>query len=287
MLDLTTGPRNLSRIHHRFTDASLQNDLHQSAFDAFDPSQYSQRDLMRGRRAWELRTLDEYRSQVAFTEMLSEMTEVGMPFDILGAGIRIVRDEARHVELCRRMVLALGGDGKINREPNFVRSNKKLSVRERILRCAMGSLCVGETISVRLLAGVRDEAQDPLARSILQQLVQDESIHSQFGWRLLEHLAPTLTSKERKTLQRLVPKYILSAEKAVKGSAKPETTDNPLVNGPSMPFGSLGAKRRQEIFYRSIQEDVIRRFDKLGFKASTTWAPQPAPKTPKRKMSSP
>jgi len=275
MLDLSNGPRHLSRIHHRFTDESLDDDLQQNAFDAFDSSLYSPRELARGRRAWELRTLDEYRSQVAFTEMLSEMTELALPFDILGAGIRIVRDEARHVELCRRMVLALGGDGKIDKTPTFVRSNKKLSVRERILRCAVGSLCIGETISVRLLAAVRDEAKDDMARSVLQQLVEDESIHSRFGWRLFEHFVPSLTAKERKTIETLLPKYLASAEKSVKSSAKPAKSDNPLVSGPVMPFGSLGAEKRREIFYKSIEEDVIRRFDKLGFNAYHAWATRP------------
>lgn len=207
--------------------------------------------------------------------MLSEMTELGLPFDILGAGIRIVRDEARHVELCRRMVLALGGNGVIDKKPTFVRSNKKLSTRERILRCAMGSLCIGETISVRLLAAVRDEAKDPLARSILQQLVEDESIHSRFGWRLMEHIAPTLTPKEHKTLSNLLPKYLRSAEKSVESSAKPSTADHPLVTGPTMPFGSLPAHRRGEIFYKCIQDDVIRRFEKFGFKANDAWENRP------------
>ena len=276
MLDLSNGPRHLATIHHRFTDESLDDGLHIRAFKAFDASQYTTRELHRGRRAWELRTLDEFRSQVAFTEMLSEMTEIGLPFDILGAGIRIVRDEARHVELCRRMVIALGGDGVINKEPTFVRSNKKLSPRERILRCAMGSLCIGETISVRLLAAVRDEAKDPLARSVLQQLVEDESIHSRFGWRLMEHLAPTLTAKEHKALTKLLPRYLRSAEKSVESSAKPApTTERPLVTGPTMPFGSLPAKQRREIFYKSIQDDVIRRFEKSGFKANDAWENRP------------
>ncbi len=275
MLDLSSGPRHLSSIHHRFTDESLDDDLQLKAFKSFDPTQYTARELARGRRAWELRTLDEYRSQVAFTEMLSEMTELGLPFDILGAGIRIVRDEARHVELCRRMVVALGGDGIIDKSPTYVRSNKKLTVRERILRCAMGSLCIGETISVRLLAAVRDEAKDPLARNVLQQLVEDESVHSRFGWRLLEHLAPTLTPKEYKTLNKLLPKYLRSAEKSVEGSAKPSNTERPLVTGPLMPFGSLPADRRREVFYKTIENDVIRRFEKSGFKARDAWEKRP------------
>lgn len=275
MLDLSNGPEHLSRIHHRFTDDGLENALQQNVFQEFKRERYSELALSRGRRAWELRTLDEYRSQVAFTEMLSEMTELGLPFDILGAGIRVVRDEARHVELCRRMVVALGGSGKIARDPTFVRSNKKLPIRDRILRCAMGSLCIGETVSVRLLAAVRDEAEDSLAKSVLQQLVADESVHSRFGWRLLEFLAETLTPKERKTLQKLLPKYLHAAEKSVRGSAVPAKSENPLVSGPRMPFGSLGADKRRQVFYRSIEEDVIRRFDKLGFDAYQAWATRP------------
>jgi hypothetical protein len=267
MLDLSQGPRDLSRIHHHFTDTSLKTDLHRQAFDAFDATRYSRKELMRGRRAWELRALDEYRSQVAFTEMLAEMTALRLPFDILGAAIRIVRDEARHVELCRRMVLVLGGDGKIQKSPDFVGANKKLSTRERILRCAMGSLCIGETISVRLLAAVRDEAQDELSRHVLHQLVKDESIHSQFGWRLFEYLVPSLSRKEHRTLQKLLPNYFKHVAKTVRASAG----SNLLLNGPAMPFGSLCAERRQATFLRSMEHDVVPRFEKLGFDANRAW----------------
>ena len=49
---------------------------------------------------------------------------------------------------------------------------------------------------------------------------------------------------------------------------------HPAGERPSMPFDSLGAKHRQEILYRSIEEDVFRRFEQFGFKASKTRPPQ-------------
>src|SRR5262252_3903259 len=99
MLDLRSTSRVLAGFHDRFQDDMLPLDLSLQAFARFDRGTYDSASLDWGLSAWQARLLDEYRSQVAFTDLLLQLTELGFSFDVLGTAVRVVRDEARHVEL--------------------------------------------------------------------------------------------------------------------------------------------------------------------------------------------
>jgi hypothetical protein len=272
MLNLTPTPSALSTFHTRFLDSDLPSELSTAAFERFDASTYDGEVLARGRNAWELRTMDEYRSQVAFTELLFELTQMGFAFDVLGTGVRVVRDEARHVELCKRMVVALGGSPRMEGTPHFVRSSRNLPPRIRILRTIVGSLCIGETISVKLLAAVRDNTTDPLARAVVTCLTADESIHSRFGWTLLGLLAPHLTAEERADIANTLPHYLAATASVVAASSgRAPSGDHPLASAPANPFGSLPAKARSDVFMGSLENDIFRGFDEFDIDARRAW----------------
>ena len=46
-------------------------------------------------------------ANISFIHLLSDMAEAGLPFDLIATGTRVVRDEARHVEVCREMAEAM------------------------------------------------------------------------------------------------------------------------------------------------------------------------------------
>ena len=125
VLNLASADRGLAGAQRRFFDEGLPPTLSAAAFQAFDRARYEPETIAWALEAWQLRTLDEYRSQVGFTELLMELTELGCAFDTLTAAVRVVRDEARHVELCRRLVVALGGTDEIPGEPKWVRSDSR------------------------------------------------------------------------------------------------------------------------------------------------------------------
>src|SRR5687767_742605 len=109
MLDLRFATKATAVFHRRFTDDGLPEELGASVYAAFDRGAYDEVVVERGRNAWRGATLNEYRSLAAFVDLLADMTKMGFPFDVLSTAARVVRDEARHVEICRRMVEALGG----------------------------------------------------------------------------------------------------------------------------------------------------------------------------------
>jgi hypothetical protein len=264
VLQLGSVSPTLDTFSQHFFDDALPEALSMRSFEAFDRSRYSAEVLLQGRLDWELRTLDEYRSQVAFTEFLLELTEVGFAFDVLNTAVRLVRDEARHTELCRRMVHALGGNDTIPGEPNWVRSDPEQPMQLRALSTLTHSLCIGETISVALLAAVRARTEDPLAHAVLTCLCADESIHSRFGWTLLETWAPDLKKSERNWISSQLPAVLSTVERAVVDPTPPESE-------PEGPFGTLSWADRARVFEKSITQDVVTRFESLGFPAKKAW----------------
>jgi hypothetical protein len=265
-LDLSMSDRGLALYQQRFYDEQLPAALSSASFARFKKKQYSLEDLQWGQATWELRTLDEYRSQVGFTEYLSELTELGCSFDILSCAVRVVRDEARHVELCRRLVLTLGGTDIIPGEPVWVISDKSQPLMTRILQTTVSSLCIGETLSTALLAATRDKASDSLAKHVLTQLTRDESFHGQFGWMLFKVLWAEATKKAQRHILKELPEILKLTHEAVFENAVAND-----ANDPRSPFGHLKYSERTNVFEESLEKHVLARFDQLDVPVRSMW----------------
>lgn len=231
---------------------------------------YSERELERGRKAFVLRALDEQRSLLAFSELLAELAEARAPIDVIGSLTRVVRDEARHVDLCGRLVESLGGFGSDAPEPHWVRSDKRIPLKRRILKTIVGSLCVGETVSIAMIRGVRDHASDPLAHEVLTQMLTDESFHSRFGWWWLEHTE--LTDEDHLWVRKYLKNLLPAVEKGVRPSAKAMSRKGKYTYNP---FGSMMPKERDDAFMWSMTQRILPEFDRLGFDATSIWNNRP------------
>lgn len=239
--------------HRKFTDVDVFD------WSALTPDSYDAREVERGRRSFVLRALDERRSLLAFSELLAELAEAGAPIDVIGSLTRVVRDEALHVDLCQRIVDNLGGWPDDAPEANWVRSNRKLPLRTRIIKTIVGSLCVGETLSVAMIAGVRKHASDPLVEPVLTRMLADESFHSRFGWWWLDRFAPTLTDAEHRYLDAWVPRMLEGVEKTAKPSAKAIARKH----RPS-PFGSMSGEERAHAYEVTMTEKILPGLAKAG-----------------------
>lgn len=262
MLDLRSFSKTLHRYSHDFLDETLPDDLTTSGFASFKPAAYDPTELDWGVRAWEMRTLDEYRSLASFTSFTSDVVNLGLSFDTISSAVRILRDETRHVEICRRMVETLGGTSQITGQPNWVLSDPGSPLLRRIAATVIGGFCVGETVSVRMLAATRNHASDSLAHALLTCLTADESFHSRFGWTTIDLIAPMLSADDWKYFYEMLPHYIASLD-AIAASAHEELKHAPVTN----PFGCLPPQERLEVLYESIERDVLDRFEQHGIHA--------------------
>ncbi len=250
------GP--IAKTHADFTevDQFAWDDLKARASD------YDAKVRDRGRRSFVLRALDEQRSLLAFSELLTQLCQSGAPVDLIGAMTRVVRDEALHVDLCDRMVKSLGGWDERVPEPNWVRANPKNHPRKQQIITMIGSLCIGETISVQMIRGVRDNASDPVAYKVLTRMLADESYHGRVGWWWLEQTK--LNDRERDFAQRLIARALPSLEESI--IPKPSNKPHKLS-----PFGSLSREDRIEAFENALHKVILPGFDKAGLEGTAIW----------------
>lgn len=227
--------------------------------ETFDAGQYDKETLTRGKRAWTLRTNDEYRSMVAFSELTHLCAEMYAPLDVIALASRLIRDEVRHVEICSQMTNLLGGRPKKAPEPQYARTNPKRSARRRALHHAIGSCAIGETISVTMLAGTRDHCTDPVAQATLTQILRDESFHSRFGWLWMPHME--LNDEDRRWLDQFIPRVFGSLPASIPMSKKAYT--------PS-PFGAMPNQERTDRLYEAIDE-IVEAFEDHGLPGKRWW----------------
>lgn len=251
------------KAHDRFTHDDVAVD-----WEALDPARYAPRELERGRRSFVLRALDEQRSLLAFSELLGELCEAGAPIDVIGSLTRVVRDEARHVDLCSRVVERLGGWPDRAPEPTWVRSDRRQPLRRRILRSVIGSMCIGETLSVAMIAGVRENASDPVVHEVLTTMLADESFHSRFGWWWLEGHA--LDDDDHTWLDAWLPRVFAGVERGARPSPDQLAREEERPHVAS-PFGSMAHGAREAAFLRTMEQTILPGLERHGIAARAAW----------------
>lgn len=223
-----------------------------------------------GRRTFQQRALDEQRSLVAFSELLTALCQAGAPVDVIGSMTRVVRDEALHVDLCDRMVRRLGGWDEAPPEPRWVSLPAAWPLRKRILATILGSLCVGETISVALFRAARENATDPVAHQVLTRMLADESFHGRFGWWWLESIP--LAEHE----QRFAERFVAEVLRSIVTELLPAQTDEGLARQglprAATPYGGVAPSDREAAVVRAVETIIVPGFEKAGIGAAHHWA---------------
>ena len=143
-------------------------------------------------------------------------------------------------------------------------SDQRLPLLKRVFHTAVGSLAIGETVSVRALAASRDVTVDPLARAVMTCLVADESIHSRFGWIFLQAMWPDLPERGRERIAAWLPDLLDALRVACPAADAVETDEG-------SPFGYLGSQSRREIFVRTLEDDILVPFERIGLPARRCW----------------
>jgi hypothetical protein len=171
-------------------------------WESLDPRQYPAELVDRARLSWTDGAVGEYASAASFAALLGDLCEARAPVDLIGMAGAFVADEMLHTELNARMAMALGGAA-----PYLVDFAKLVAPADdaapalaRAVERAVRLCCVGEALSVPLLAGSRRAAAHPLTRAVLDRIVRDEPPHERLGWLVLEWAGDRLDRAARARL---------------------------------------------------------------------------------------
>jgi hypothetical protein len=98
--------------------------------------------------------------------------------------------------------MELGGAAELTYRPDELVA--QIGVGHEPLRKAahqvVAFFCVGEALSIPLLAGTAKACTHPLTRAVIERIVRDEADHGTFGWAFLDWALPLLESPDRGAL---------------------------------------------------------------------------------------
>lgn len=224
------------------------------------------------RAEWLRRVEAEYRSAVLTQELCLWLMQVAASPDLITAGLRIVRDELRHAELCYQTYVEAGGD----RSPTLARETLKLARNEGepleydIARVCVDSFCLGETVAVPLFQKLRAGCTVTGPRRVLDRVLVDEVRHRDFGWALLGWLFELpLGPQLRDLVRRELPSCFARMRRAY-GSAR--GAEGAVMEADDRAWGLMPAAQYADVLERTLERDWIRRFEKLGLDAAQAWS---------------
>ena len=173
-------------------------------WDALDPRAFPVALVEAARVSFTEGAMGEYTTAAYFAALLRALLEARAPIDLIGMAGVFVSDEMLHVELNARLAMALGGAAPLL--VDFEELIADASDTDPILRAsalAVRVSCVGESLSVPLLAASASVATNPLVRAVLSRLARDEAAHARLGWLWLEHISPELGDDAKQMLARV------------------------------------------------------------------------------------
>lgn len=157
---------------------------------------------------WAVRIVDEYRSVIVFTELLSHLAAIRVPYAALATVQRLIGDELRHTRLCAEVASWFGSLDALEIDLEGLGLPPWEGTREeRALEIVVRELVIGEGESVACLRAYRDATTDPAVHAALSILLADEVRHYAAGRALEALLRETLPPElVRRTDERLAPR---------------------------------------------------------------------------------
>ncbi len=134
--------------------------------------------------AWLRDARMEHASIASFARFVLDLLSIGADADIVATASLAMQDEVRHAELC--FGLAARFSGRVW-GPLPMRVGGDVAPRgvDTILTSAVIEGCIGETVAAFIASERLAGAADPVVRSVLTQIRDDESRHAELAFRFV------------------------------------------------------------------------------------------------------
>lgn len=194
---------------------------------------------------WTQSAFSELASAAAFASIATHLLAAGAPIDLVAAAGDFVADEMVHAELSARVAMALGG--AVALDVDLTRLVRPPAEGRPLLRAAelvVRTSCVGEALTVPVLAASRRSTPVPLLRAVLGRILRDETEHAALGPWFLDWADGELRDAERAHLGRI-------ATASVQAFA-------PLREASCASSAGLDCARYEATFARAVRDRVVR-----------------------------
>ena len=183
------------------------------------PERYSAEQIMAARMYWSRRTWGEYGAISESPALLLRFCLENRHPDLRFYFTMRTMEEGRHAEASWLMADRLGGYFPQPQNPPTAGAVGTHGVRrmafdpETALEGIFASLvCAAEEILIDVFKATVDRATNPAVRRMMELILRDEVRHIAFGWRCLDHWAPSFTPDVIQSIERAVITMIENVE---------------------------------------------------------------------------
>ena len=172
------------------------------AWHTLDGAHYAPELCAAAREVWTNLALSEYAAITSFAEVVSALSRVRAPLDLIGMTSDFLADEVRHVELASRVVMQLGGALPRAFEPARLAPvlANELTPLQRANELALRVGCIAEAFAGRTAMRILRDTTHPLLRDVYSSILADEARHRRFGSLYFEWAGERLDDAERRRL---------------------------------------------------------------------------------------
>jgi hypothetical protein len=258
------GSTPIAEAYRALADAACSRAEH----GTFDARAYDPASVAEARARWKKRMLDEYGSTTVFSALVAQLVEANASLDASAVTLKMSQDELRHAELCGRVVAAMGGTSRAERETAVrpIAIHAGCTVEERALRNVLVT-SVSEMYSVAFFVASLDRMTDPVLRSVTRELLGDEVMHGRFGFLYLQGCADWLaTSPEvRASVSRYLRHVFAVCEREfVRGPRARAGADDDAL-------GLVSSDLAREVFEQTMEHAVVPGLERFGIDGGWAW----------------
>jgi hypothetical protein len=209
-------------------------------------------------RGWQDRLVSEVESARRFTRLHRELRAFGASSTVVEMAARASKDELRHAEFCRGLVLHFGGSPRAPAETTLRSvAPRELGGKDALFYEVIALCVVTETLSVALLGELVERSRDPTCEQTLRSILRDEVQHSRLGWAFL-------AEEHQRGLRDCVGAHLPALLDATLGklffTAAEKTTPPPELEG----MGFLALSTRQRVVRETLQHVVFAGLEHFG-----------------------
>jgi len=208
-------------------------------------------------RTWAERSACEQRAAVIFTILARDLLVDGAAPEILDLATRAVHDELRHTEVCRQVASRYHGAPiawpapEPAPVPEFRDAGPELT---RFLYLVFNT-SIAESTGAAFLQACRADADGPLVRAALQQLLRDDIGHSRIGW---AQLASGRVTQHFPALARALPALLIAVRRGWHDRC------DELPEHPPAGHGCATPQAIRDAVDMTIREVIVPGFDHVG-----------------------
>jgi hypothetical protein len=154
-------------------------------------------------RSWHRRARNELSTSTVFATITRALVALRAPREIIREAANAVPDEVRHAEICLHVARAYWPACPDIEPAEVVRASFESEPNVNTILYVVMQSCINEGVATVYLQRSLDEAEHPLARAAVRDILTDEIHHARFGWTLLG--SDAMQPEWRRPLSEAIP----------------------------------------------------------------------------------